>query len=117
LSRGLQIFFAFEDEGTSQNAVVCANIAASILSKQALLATLATKLSFPDYFGENWDALEECIADLSWLPIGPVIVRHADVPLVGDPRNAKIYVAECRRPQDVQIGRSSAFDRLSGRMS
>jgi RNAse (barnase) inhibitor barstar len=93
LSRGLQIFFAFEDEGTSQNAVVCANIAASILSKQALLATLATKLSFPDYFGENWDALEECIADLSWLPIGPVIVRHADVPLVGDPRNAKIYVA------------------------
>ena len=89
MSEPLQIFFAFGDKSTSQNAAVCANVPESITSKQALLATLATQLNFPDYFGGNWDALEECMADLSWLPIGPVIVRHADVPLVSDPRMRK----------------------------
>lgn len=34
--------------------------------KASLLAALAGALSFPDWFGGNWDALEECLGDLSW---------------------------------------------------
>ena len=34
--------------------------------KDALLARLAEALGFPDWFGGNWDALEDCLADLSW---------------------------------------------------
>jgi len=34
--------------------------------KSALLRTIASALGFPDWFGENWDALEDCLTDLSW---------------------------------------------------
>lgn len=33
-----------------------------------LLAALALALHLPDYFGGNWDALADCLCDLSWKP-------------------------------------------------
>ena len=34
--------------------------------KEALLERLAMALGFPAWFGGNWDALEDCLTDLSW---------------------------------------------------
>lgn len=64
-----------------------------ISSKEALFATLGGQLKLPEYFGQNWDAFEECIRDLSWLPPGRVILDHADIPLIHDVANARTYVA------------------------
>ncbi|MEU1312066.1 barstar family protein [Streptomyces cinnamoneus] len=34
--------------------------------KAAFLARCAADLDFPDWFGHNWDALADCLTDLSW---------------------------------------------------
>jgi hypothetical protein len=34
--------------------------------KAQLLKNIASALGFPDWFGHNWDALEDCLTDLSW---------------------------------------------------
>ena len=39
---------------------------AGVADKETLLERLAQGLAFPDWFGGNWDALEDCLADLSW---------------------------------------------------
>jgi RNAse (barnase) inhibitor barstar len=33
-------------------------------TKDALLRNIAAALRFPDWFGRNWDALEDCLCDL-----------------------------------------------------
>jgi RNAse (barnase) inhibitor barstar len=34
--------------------------------KEQLLTHVASALAFPRWFGRNWDALEDCLSDLSW---------------------------------------------------
>ena len=40
----------------------------------SLFDEMAAAFQFPDYFGENWAALDECLADLSWLPAAGYVV-------------------------------------------
>ena len=48
-------------------------------NKAALLAALAKSLKLPEHFGNNWDALADCVEDTDWLgPAGIVVVtRHS----------------------------------------
>src|SRR3990172_7028211 len=38
--------------------------------KEALMERVARALAFPQWFGGNWDALEDCLTDLSWASAG-----------------------------------------------
>jgi hypothetical protein len=38
--------------------------------KAALVEAVARALSFPEWVGTGWDALQDAAADLSWLPAG-----------------------------------------------
>jgi hypothetical protein len=75
------------------NAPTEAEVPGGIENKAALLEALFLALHFPEYFGGNWDALEECIRDLSWLPPGDVVVRHEALPLSDDRASLSTYLA------------------------
>jgi RNAse (barnase) inhibitor barstar len=49
-------------------------------NKENLLAAIGTAMAFPEWFGHNWDALLDCLADLGWRPAeGYVaILEHCD---------------------------------------
>ena len=83
-------FATSQNDSIAGTAVV--RIRAGIQSKASLLQTLATQLHFPDYFGYNWDALDECLGDLSWLDVAAVDLYHEDVPLSNRPEEARAYL-------------------------
>ena len=39
-----------------------------ITTDRDLFAKVSVALKFPDYFGNNWDAMNECLTDLEWFP-------------------------------------------------
>lgn len=43
---------------------------AGATGKDELIGRVAAALEFPEWFGGNWDALEDCLSDLSWSAAG-----------------------------------------------
>lgn len=41
---------------------------AQIRTEADLFSAVAKEMQFPDYFGMNWDAFDECLRDMEWLP-------------------------------------------------
>jgi RNAse (barnase) inhibitor barstar len=52
----------------------------AVRDKAGFLSAVSQALTFPAWFGHNWDALEDCLTDLSWqqAPGYLVSLSHAD---------------------------------------
>jgi RNAse (barnase) inhibitor barstar len=87
--------FSFGDSNLPPSSAVV-DVRAGIQTKKVLLRELAQALRFPDHVGSNWDALEECIRDLSWLPPGTIVLRHHDLPLRRDVASQRMYLSILR---------------------
>lgn len=74
-------FNLFEEyiEKNSKDSVVKIIKGSQCKTKEALFKEFATVLEFPDYFGHNWDALDECIQDLAWLPAKKYVIFITDL--------------------------------------
>jgi RNAse (barnase) inhibitor barstar len=57
-----------------------AQIPSGLSDQNQLFQTLSRELQFPDYFGNNWDALDECLRDLCWIKSRRVVILHDDLP-------------------------------------
>lgn len=87
------VFFSDLAEVAKKDNAVVVQVPRGLRSKKKLLGALAQRLYLPGYFGGNWDALEECLRDLSWLPEGKgVVIVHPDVPF-GSGANRPTYLS------------------------
>src|SRR5258706_7158718 len=66
---------------------------AGAAGKAALLERVAKALEFPRWFGGNWDALEDCLTDLSWTKAGGhVLLIEGAAGLAADERGILVDV-------------------------
>ncbi len=95
-------------DATQGSALQVARIGlAGAAGKEALLERVARSLEFPRWFGGNWDALEDCLTDLSWSKAGGhVLLIEGAGELPGDERgifvdilaSAAAWWADRKRP-------------------
>src|SRR5258707_916907 len=48
----------------------------NITRKEQLMNHAATAFRFPNHFGNNWDALEECLTDLEWIDADGYVIYY-----------------------------------------
>jgi len=62
-----------------------------IEGKNQLLNELCKKLKFPDYFGFNWDALNDCLNDFIWFKENRIVLIHSAFPILSS-KDTQIYL-------------------------
>lgn len=61
---------------------------------EGMFDEMAAALQSPHYFGENWAAFDECLADMDWLPlnVGIVVVVSDPGDVLADTNDAELGV-------------------------
>lgn len=71
--------FLTRDELANLDSFVAFQSLKDVKNKTDLFNVVSETLGFPDYFGHNWDAMDECLTDLAeWLPSKGYILVFTD---------------------------------------
>jgi hypothetical protein len=83
----------------------------TIKSKQDLFDQFQQIMQFPDYFGHNWDALDEFLRDLEWLPsLGYILYFSSpEVFINTSPIEFKIFLEVIQSSYDYWTPQQIAF--------
>jgi len=87
--------FSFEPVGFDTSEVFYAHLSPEIYKTEHLLQALYQLLWLPGYFGFNWNALHDCLTDLSWIREKRVVLEHAGLPNIPE-ADLKIYLETLR---------------------
>jgi RNAse (barnase) inhibitor barstar len=60
-----------------------------------LMQSIADALSFPAYFGRNWNALCDCLRDFHWTDKKNIVLIHNDLPVLAND-DFRIYIGILR---------------------
>lgn len=82
----INIYFKFIDGNSSYNTadVFYVRMNPDISEKMELLSALKYQLWLPSYFGNNWDALYDCLCDFRWIPFHKIVIDHEKLPNLDD---------------------------------
>jgi hypothetical protein len=69
-------------EQFDENVDYVARLPPGLRGSQEVFDALFQHLQFPGYFGFNWNALSDCLRDLSWISQRRVVILHSDLPVL-----------------------------------
>jgi len=84
-------------------------------TRQLLFEEFSFALRLPDYFGKNWDALEECLTDMSWLPAEAYALFITDAPKILDLEQDDVFAELVDLLSDVAVWWSRERDHQAPR--
>ncbi|AGL19007.1 barstar family protein [Actinoplanes sp. N902-109] len=93
------MFSVAEMFGESGTIAVAPLDGSALPDEDAVFDAFRQAFRFPAWFGWNWDALSDCLRDLSWLPADRflVLVDNSDDVLAGDADARQEFFAVLRR--------------------
>jgi RNAse (barnase) inhibitor barstar len=87
----VQTFLRFDTPAYNTQEVFYARLDSEIYKQEQLFQALYYLLWFPGYFGFNWNALEDCLKDFSWISEKKIVLAHRGLPQIPD-QELRIYL-------------------------